>query len=131
MPRYYFDLNDGRRIMRDPDGMEMADAAAAQCYAREVAAELMRNRAARTAIWRLVVRGNDREECFQVSFYSLDDSIAHLAPEIRSSIEEMWRQAALLSDAVFQIRTTLHQVKGTIAQADRTPYLAVLDGVRL
>jgi hypothetical protein len=57
--------------------------------------------------------------------------MAHLAPELRTSVESYYSKAASLADAINDLRFTLLQVKGTIAKANRAPYLAAIEGVRL
>jgi hypothetical protein len=64
-----------------------------------------------------------------VLFASVDDSIRHLTPELRSSVENLCAKSASLSEAINAIKLTLTQVKGTIARSERAPYVAAINGV--
>ena len=131
MPRYFFKLKDGHRSIRDPDGTELPDESSARGHATRVARELMKNCENRTRTWRISVCDRDDTPCFELLFASVDESIAHLSPELRTSVEDVCGKTASLNDAINQVHTTLLQVRGTIAQAERAPYLAALDGVRI
>jgi hypothetical protein len=131
MPCYFFNLKDGRRTIRDPDGTEFPDDSAARDHATRVARELMKNTESRTRAWRINVCDGDGMTRFELLFASIDDSIAHLSPDLRSSVEDVCGKTASLSDTINQVQTTLLQVRGTLAQAERAPYLAVLNGVRI
>jgi uncharacterized protein DUF6894 len=128
MPRYYFNLKRRDETLFDPDGTVLPDQAAAREHALHVIHELMRNAGVRTRPWRLAVMDQDRESCFELLFASYDDSIAHLTPELRSSVEMACRRHALLMDAIVDVRTTILQLRGTLARSDRKPYVAVENG---
>ena len=57
--------------------------------------------------------------------------MAHLTPELRTSVETICRRHALLTDAIVDVRTTMLQLKGTLARSDRRPYVAAENGRRL
>lgn len=131
MPRYFFNLKHLGDTVRDLDGAELPDDATAMAHARIVAAELMRHQEAGMRAARLQVCDPDRTLRFELLFASVDESMAHLAPELRTSVESYYSKAASLADAINDLRFTLLQVKGTIAKANRAPYLAAIEGVRL
>jgi hypothetical protein len=131
MPKYFFNLKHQGNIIHDLEGAELPDDAAAMAHARMVAAELMRHREPRMRGARLQVCDDDRIRCFDLLFASVDESIAHLAPELRTSVEVYYGNAASLTDAINDIRFTLLQVKGTIAKSNQAPYIAAIEGVRL
>lgn len=114
MPFYFFHLKSNRATIPDPKGVELPGENAARAHARRVARELMRNREFSTRTWRLDVRDDKGNFCFDLLFASVDDSIAHLAPDLRSSLVDVCRNAASLGDAVDQVRATLLQLKGTL-----------------
>lgn len=114
MPRYFFHLKGNRGTIPDPTGVELPDEKVARAHGCQVARELMRNREFSTRTWRLDVRDDKGNFCFDLLFASVDDSIAHLAPDLRSSLVDVCRNAASLGDAVDQVRATLLQLKGTL-----------------
>lgn len=80
MPRYFFNLRDGRKIIPDPDGTELADHHAARSHAFRVMRELSRNREEATSAWRLVVCEDRGLRCFELSFASADDTMSRYPP---------------------------------------------------
>jgi hypothetical protein len=73
MPRYFFNLNDGDKVIPDSVGTELSDDQSARTHAFRVMRELARNRETRTRAWRLVVSEGDAP-CFELSFAPGDDS---------------------------------------------------------
>ena len=128
MPRYYFNLKRRDDMLVDSDGTDLPDEAAARQHAVHVVSELMRNANVRTREWRLAVMDQDRQSCFELLFASYDDSMAHLAPELRSSVEMICHKRALLTDAIVDVRTTMLQIRGTLVRSDRKPYVAAENG---
>ena len=128
MPRYYFNLKRRDGTLVDPDGVDLPDQAAAREHALQVIDELMRNANVRTRGWRLAVMDEGRQSCFELLFASYDDSMAHLTPELRSSVELIHRRHALLTDAIVDVRATMLQIRGTLARSDGRPYIAAENG---
>jgi hypothetical protein len=149
MPRYFFNIKDGRKIISDPEGTELPDEESAREYAREVVRELTRNRENRTTSWRLAVCNEQGTPCFELLFASLVESITQLPPAARAVVEQACRNAALLNDEINHVRTTLHQLRATMAgydtversekmarydtveRSEKAPYLVTLNGTRL
>ena len=113
MPLYFFHLRSDRRIA-DTSGTELPDESAARAHACRVARELMRGRELSTRTWRLDVFDRDGDFCFDLLFASVDDSIAHWAPDIRSHLETFCRSKASFVDAVDQVRASVLQLKSTL-----------------
>jgi uncharacterized protein DUF6894 len=128
MPHYYFNLKRRNGTIVDPDGTDLPDEAAAREHALVVMSELMRNANVRTRNWRLAVMDKDRQSCFELLFASYDDTMAHLTPELRLSVEMICHKNASLTDAIVDMRTTMLQIRGTLARADRRPYIAAENG---
>jgi hypothetical protein len=124
MPRYYFDLKNSDGTLLDPDGTELLDEAAAREHARHVMLELMRNASVRTRMWRLTISDQGRMSCFECLFASHDDSIAHLRPELRSSVETVCHEHGALADAIVDVRTTILQIRDTLARSDAVANVA-------
>lgn len=80
MPRYFFNLHDGHKIIPDPDGTELKDYHAARAHAFRVMRELSRNRERQTSIWRLVVCEGHAIPCFELPFASADDIMSRYPP---------------------------------------------------
>lgn len=119
MALYYFILKTRWNAFPDVEGEEFADASAAQRHAVEVARELMHNRELDTRLWRIEIQDEDLQFCSEVFFSSIDDSIDHLAPEIRSSIDLIAHRSARLADVILRVRATMDEVRDTLARADR------------
>jgi hypothetical protein len=116
--RYYFDLKNSEGTLLDTDGTELPDECAAREHACQVVLELMRNASVRRRMWRLTVSDQDRMSCFECLFASHDDSMAHLTPELRSSVEMVCREHGALTDAIVDVRATILQLRGTLARSD-------------
>jgi hypothetical protein len=72
MPRYYFNLKQGLKLIRDPEGTELPDEASARAHAVAVARELMHNNTKRSLTWRLDVCGAGQVPLFQLLFASIE-----------------------------------------------------------
>jgi hypothetical protein len=114
MPHYFFHLKGDRGTIPDPNGTELLDQRAARAHGCQVARELMRHREFSTRMWRLDVCDDKGNFCFDLLFASVDDSIAHLGPDLRSSLEAVCRNTASLSDAIGQVEATLLQLRSTL-----------------
>ena len=74
MPRYFFHLNTGDKIIPDPEGTELPNHDSARAHARQVVRELARNRERMTRSWRLAVFDGGGTPCFELLFASIDES---------------------------------------------------------
>lgn len=116
MPLFYFTLKDGIDSIPDCEGEEFADEVSAQAHAVAVARELMRNHAVRARTWRLQVSDDYLQPRFEVLFASVDDSLAHLHPESRKTIETSCRNTASLKDTIIDVQQSLLQVRKTLTR---------------
>ena len=118
MPLFYFILKTGREKIPDREGLEFPDRDTARGHAEIVVDELMRNRELKTRSWRLEVRDEDLQPCFEILFAAVDKSIIHLPPVYRQSVELLSKSTANLLDAFEDVQATLLNVKATLARAD-------------
>ena len=118
MSTYHFHLVQPSGLTPDRDGTELADETAAREHATAVARELMRNREPATRCWRLQVCDDDLCPVSEVHFATIDDSLCHLLPEHKDTIQRMSRTVGTLSDAICDVRATLSQIQLTIARAN-------------
>jgi hypothetical protein len=121
MPRYHFNVINCDGTLLDPEGTELPDVEAAREHAHQVMAELMRNASTRVRLWRLAVSDHNMLPCFECLFASHDTSIAHLTPELRSSIEMACRKQVALTDAIIDVRASILQIRSTLERSDATP----------
>ncbi len=81
MPRYFFNLTDGRKSIPDQEGTELPDDHAARAHAFRVMRELARNREEQTSAWRLVVVCERHgAPCFELPFAPLEASVYRYPP---------------------------------------------------
>jgi hypothetical protein len=85
MPRYFFNLNDGRKVIPDVEGTELPDDDSARAHAAQVARELARNREQETRSWRLAVCDAQGTLRFEVLFAS----VGELPPRTRTVMRFM------------------------------------------
>jgi len=119
MPLYYFILKTREAVIPDEAGIELADAEAARAEANAIARELMRNREVSARSWRLEVCDDYLIPCFEILFAEVDETIAHLAPPYRNSVEVVARLSAALDDTLNHVRASLADVRATLARADK------------
>lgn len=131
MPLYYFRLCDNKGQYADPDGTFLSDEAAAKAHARRVAKELMHRCELKTRHWKLVVCDGDGEVLFDVPFAAEDQTLDHLGPELRHSVERLSRSMGSLADVIFDCRATVLQSRALLARADGKLYLAATEGRRI
>src|SRR4051812_9955927 len=123
MSLFYFNLNDGQSVTSDIEGTELPDQTSAEQHATLVAREIMRNDRPRTLTWRVEVRNARHEPCFELLFASLDEDFDHCPVKLRDGVTSAAKRVATLNDDIRQIRRSLHQLRATLARADRMPYL--------
>jgi len=131
MPQYFFNLKTGRSMVRDFEGNAFDDDAAARTHAETIARELMRNNETKSRTWRLEVCNADHAPCFEVLFATIDETIDHLPPSLRDSVRRTSGQIGSLCDAIEEVRMSILELRATLAQSNRAPYLATVHGRRL
>jgi Domain of unknown function (DUF6894) len=118
MPLYYFVLKNGCEAIADEVGLELPNLEAARAEAVSIARELMRNCELARRAWKLEVCDDYLIPRSEVLFAEADETIAHLQPQFRSSIESMARKCASLGDAFHVLRASLADVRKTMARTD-------------
>ncbi len=88
MPRYFFNLNDGRKIIPDLEGTELPDHDSARTHGCHVVRELARNREPTTRSWRLAVCDAQGLLCFELPFASMDGPISRVFFPLRVMVED-------------------------------------------
>ncbi len=106
MPRYFFNLNDGRKIIPDLEGTELPDDDSARAHAAQVARELARNREEETRSWRLAVCDAQGTLRFELLFASMDEAISRLPPVIRFMFDDAGGSTASFNEAIEQVLMT-------------------------
>jgi hypothetical protein len=129
MPTYFFNLKTPAGTIRDPDGTDLPDELSAREHARLVACELMQHRQLRTRSWRIDLCDSEGRLCLDLLFASVDDSMGHLTPELRRSVEDLCAKSSSLSEMIRALRLTIIEVQGTIARSEGAPYIAAVNGV--
>ncbi len=131
MSLFYFNLNNGHRLILDPEGTDLPSRDAAERHATLVAREIMRNNRSRTLTWRLHVCDSERRPCFELLFASVNEDLDHLSAELRNSVTSSAHRVATLNDDIRGVRQSLRELRATLARADRVPYLVAVDGMRV
>ena len=129
VPTYCFHLKTGSDgTIVDTDGTDLPDDRSAREHAEAIARELMAHREPRTRSWRLDVRDNDGLPCFDLLFARFDDTLSHLTPDLRASLENLCASSASFAEAIHAMKLTLLDIKATIARAEGALYLAAVNG---
>jgi hypothetical protein len=106
MPRYFFNLNDGRKIIPDLEGTALLNDESARAHATEVVRELAQNREHTTRSWRLAVCDAHGTLYFELSFASVADATSGSPPvtgfeeACPASLSDAMLSDAMLSDAM-------------------------------
>jgi len=88
----------------------------------------MSNREASTRAWRLEVRDSSERRCSNLLFATIDDSMSHLTPQLRSSLEHLCASSADFAETIHALRITLLEVRATMARAEGALHLAAVNG---
>ena len=125
MAIYTFILRDGRGDVEDTTGVELPDRDNALRYARDVVYELMRSRELETRSWRLEIyeSGADGPIC-EIPFASVDPSLDHLTPKLRTMVESVSERQRLLGDVIHTAEATIQESRALVARSRGRPYLA-------
>jgi hypothetical protein len=128
MPLYTFRLSDGSCEIADETGIALPDREHAHKYAHDVIRELMNCREPLTRTWLLGVYEDNRERVFEIPFVSIDQTLDHLRPDLRSKIEDLCGRSRRLTEAVAAAHATLRESRALVAQSRGKPYLAAERG---
>ncbi len=124
MTIYTFELRDGSSGIQDTIGVDLPDRERAYGYAEEVARELMSSREVQTRAWRLDVYENNGERIFAIPFTSVDRTLDHLGPELRSTIARGCEKDLAYKETVSAAQATMRKSRALVARSRGRPYLA-------
>jgi hypothetical protein len=127
MPRYTFALQDGTWPVEDGSGVWLAGREQAVDYAEAVARELMRGREVQTRSWRLDVY-EDGTRVEEVAFARIDQTLDHLHPALRSTVERSSDTLRSFKQAMSSARDTVRESRALVARSRGKPYLAAEAG---
>ena len=125
MPYFYFHLRAHGTIHRDPEGMELSDAATAREHAAAVAQDLMSHSEGRTRHWSIYVEDDRGEHTLDLFFADVDPSLASFPPQTRMLVMQTSRRLGALTDALSALRATQIETRTLIARARGKPYLVL------
>lgn len=128
MPNYRFALRDGQGDIDGEGAVALADEADALRYARTVVHELMRSREVPTRTWRLDVYDEDGERVIALPFASLDPSLDHLRPELRTMVENYCDRRRTVSETIYAVGNTVRESQALVAQSRGKLYVAAHSG---
>jgi len=123
MPVYTFKLRDGSGDLEDATGVELRHQDSAVRYAHDVVYELMKSRELETRSWRLEVYQGGGLVC-EIPFASVDPSLDHLSPKLRTMVEGLSERKRLLGDVMHAVKATVQESRALVARARGKPYLA-------
>ena len=118
MALFYFLLKDGRKTFPDAEGQEFADQEGARAHARAVACELMRNREAATAHWRIQVCDDYLQPLHDCFFADVDQTLENFPADLRGSVIKVARTAAGMNDAYQDIGASMAEMRKTLGRLD-------------
>ena len=124
MSAYTFRLLDGCGEVEDETGVNFGHPDHAIRYARDVVHELMRNRELETRSWRLDVYENGDGPIHAIPFASIDPTLDHVVPTLRTMVEGMSEQKRLLSEVLHAVKGTVQESRALVARSRGKPYLA-------
>lgn len=131
MPLYKFELREGSAPLFDDDGVHLPDREHALAYAKGVVCELLQGREAIARSWRLDVyeiHENREERVFELPFASIDHSLDHLVPELRSMLEGLCNSYRSWKETAHATKITVRESRALVAKSRGKPYLAAVAG---
>jgi hypothetical protein len=128
MPNYTFELRNGRGGIDDETGVSLADGAEALRYAQGVVHELMRSREVQTRTWRLDVYDEGGERVIELPFASLDPTLDHLRPELRTMVEKYCDRRRAVDETIYAVGNTVRESQALVAQSRGKLYVAARSG---
>jgi hypothetical protein len=121
MPLYNFALHDGERAFED-EGVWLANGARALEYAHGVARELMHAREPQTRSWHIDVY-EDGRQLHRVPFASLDPTLDHLGPRLRTTVEASCESIHAARQILSAARATVRESRALVRRSRGKPYL--------
>ena len=117
MPTYTFKVLDGCGDVEDETGISFQHRDRAIRYARDVVHELMRNR-------ELETRENGDGPICTIPFASIDPTLDHLIPNLRTMVEATSERQRLFREALHVANATVQESRALVARSRGKPYLA-------
>src|SRR5579875_213090 len=111
MARYFFNLKDGARVVRDLEGAPFPSFESARAHAETVAREILRNGAPRTRYWRVQICDESHTPCDEIVLAAVDERLDHLPPEYKDNIAAVAKGFGRLTDSISELRITLTRVR--------------------
>jgi hypothetical protein len=130
MPTYTFELRDGSSGVYDEIGIHLPDREHALQYAHDVARELMSRREVQTRCWRLDVYEDNATRVFEIPFATVDQTLDHLVPELRITMERVCERCRALKEATHAAHITMRESRALVALSRGKPYLVTYAGDR-
>jgi hypothetical protein len=122
MPLYNFALDDGEYAFED-EGVWLANGERALEYAHGVARELMHAREPQTRSWHIDVY-EDGRQLHRVPFASLDPTLDHLGPRLRTTVEASCESIHAARQILSAARATMRESRALVRRSRGKPYLA-------
>jgi hypothetical protein len=110
MPRYFFDLDCLKGVVRDSSGTVLPDVASARKHADHVVHELMRNREGDTRAWQLLVWDEARNLLFEIAFADFDHSLDHLQPDMKRKVDEVRKETVSVYRGLRDVRSSIDEI---------------------
>src|SRR5689334_23294245 len=116
MPLYNFALDDGEYAFED-EGVWLANGERALEYAHDVARE------PQTRSWHIDVY-EDGRQLHRVPFASLDPTLDHLGPQLRTTVEASCESIHAARQILSAARATVRESRALVRRSRGKPYLA-------
>jgi hypothetical protein len=84
----------------------------------------MRNREVQTRSWRLDVYENGEGPICAIPFASVDPTLDHVVPKLRTMVEAMSERKRLLSEVLHAVKGTVQESRALVGRSRGKPYLA-------
>jgi len=124
MSAYTFRVLDGCGDIDDESGVTFRSRDRAIRYAHDIVHELMRNREVKTRSWRLDVYENGDGPICTIPFASIDPTLDHLVPNLRTMVETASERQRLFREALHAANATVRESRALVARSRGEPYLA-------
>lgn len=121
-------MRDGAGGLADHEGIELADAAAAEAYAIEVAREIMKADEVKKRPWLLEVRNEEGVIVAEVPFAAVDQTLDHLDADLRGLVERMCENRRRIMETLHWSHRLMAQDRAGAAHPVSKPYLIVVNG---
>ena len=122
MALYFFNLRDGIEGVRDIEGVELPDDAAAINYGRIIAFELMKNCEPQTRHWLLAIVGENGQSVSELRFVLIDNTLNHLSARSRALVEQHCETHLALLETMARSRQLIRRSRALMNRSRGRPY---------